>query len=79
MTQHTADRDEIAARRWAPQEGIIEHAGALARSYGLDPGFVEDLRDAYTRQDRAAWDDALARFLEALAEAKREEAAPVND
>lgn len=64
------DAFEYHLRLWGAQEGILTSARRLVEEYDLDPGLLDDLEDAIREGDEDARDRALARFVEALEEAK---------
>lgn len=66
------DKFEIAARTWAAEDGILDEARKLERQHNLDPNLRQDLEDATKEGDKDAYYAAMARFLEALREAREQ-------
>lgn len=63
------DEFERHVRKWAAYERILAAARVMEKRHNLYPQLVHDLEDAIREDDRAAFDIALARVLEARVDA----------
>jgi hypothetical protein len=68
--ERTADKFEIALRRWVVQEKWVELAREVGQEYDLDPEVVAAVEDACREDDTHAVLEALTDFLRALKEVR---------
>lgn len=63
------DEFELHARKWAAYERTLAAARVMEKRHNLYPQLVHDLEDAIREDDKAAYEIALARVLEAVVDA----------
>lgn len=70
-----ADEAEKTARLWAAEQSILDFAAHYDERYGLHPDLYDNLEKAAFKDpgERGEWEEALADFFEAVAEAQKEE------
>jgi citrate lyase beta subunit len=62
----SADKFELALRKWSALDRIVAKAHEGAELFDIDDALVRDLEDACREQDLDATLEAVADFLEAL-------------
>jgi hypothetical protein len=71
--EHVPDRFELAARKWAAQEGILETCAEFVAHFDLDAELLENAREAYMSGDTWEFLEAIVAVLEAVQEAREVE------